>query len=91
MKKLTKDEKYVLEVIEKNIDSVFDILESDTFIASIYLLKYIDDGDLDCYNKFLELMAKFSYEERKQVYMNVFANLNNRKSKKEKDKTKVLR
>ena len=82
---LDKEDKKIYKMLKKQLSSIYDIFESETFIASIYLLRYIDSGEIKYYQMYLEKMEKFSFEERKQVLLNVAANLSARKNKKQKE------
>ena len=83
------DEKEILKILRREAESIYDIFESDTFITTIYLLKYLDDGEIKYYNLFLEKMNKLSLEEKRQVFLNVISNLKNREQNVVKTKKKV--
>ena len=80
---LSQEDKEIYRIIEKQVDGILDIFDSETFITSMYLLKYLDDGDIKYYNMFNEKMAKLNFEERKQVFINVIGNLKEKKNKKD--------
>ncbi len=83
---MNDEEKLVLDCVRKELASLYDIFESKTFITSIYLLKFLDDGDITYYNKYLMNMEKLNLTEKRQVFMNIIVNL---KEKEKKDKTKI--
>ena len=60
------------QLVTKTIDDVF---KSETFICSMYLLKYIYDKDESYFNKFIERFSNFTPQEQMQVMSNVYANL----------------
>lgn len=80
---MDKQDQEIYKTTKKQINSLNDVFESDTFIASIYLLHYLNNGNEIYYNLFLEKMEKFSYEERVQVFINVSNNLKEQKNKKD--------
>lgn len=80
-KETEKFTKKALDVIRKNLD---DIVNSKTFVCSMYFLKYLKDKDQDSFNKFISLFEKLKYVEMLQVMANVHVNLN-----KESEKIKI--
>lgn len=91
-KYLSNEDKKLYRVLEKQIDGIYDIFESTTFITSVYLLKYLSDGDIKYYNLFIEKMSNLNLEERRQVFINVLSNLKEQqKNKKENNKHNKVR
>ena len=86
---MNKEDKLIYKTIKKQFDSILDIFESETFMASIYLLKYFESDDIKYYNTFLEKMNKFTIEEKKQVLLNVVNNLKEQNKNKNKKHNKV--
>ncbi len=59
-------------LVTKSIDK---ILNSETFICSMYFLKYIYFKDEKYFNIFMEMFKKLTTQEQIQVMCNVRANL----------------
>lgn len=69
------EEKYLQETINTIFDKVKAVLDKNTFLCSVYLLKYINDKDEESYKNFLSIFKKLSLEEMIQVLNNVRVNL----------------
>jgi len=74
------------KLVTKTID---DILKSETFICSMYLLKYIYDKDERYFNRFIEKFSNFTPQEQMQVMSNVYANLVGQGKLKNKETSKL--
>jgi len=81
-----KEQKELLKKTEKFVLKTFDdIFKSETFICSIYLLKYMNDKDEKYFNKFIAMFRKFTLQEQVEVLCNVRANLIEQGKLKEKE------
>ena len=69
------DERYLKETIYNMFDNVKAVFNKNTFLCSVFLLKYIKDKDEDAYQSFISLFKKLTLEEMIQVFSNVKANL----------------
>ena len=69
------EEEYLQETINDMFGKVKAVLDKNTFLCSIYLLKYINDKDEEAYKSFLSIFRKLSLEEMIQVLNDVRANL----------------
>ena len=85
-KNLSEEDKEIFKLLNNQLDNMQDVFKSDTFKASIYLLKYLSDNDIKYYIMFQEMMAHFTINEKKQVISNVIANLIEQNKNKEKVK-----
>ncbi|MBR3661179.1 MAG: hypothetical protein IKN63_04720 [Bacilli bacterium] len=68
-------DKEILEYLNHYLNDMFDILDSQTFKCSMYLLRYIYDDDICAYKEYEKIYQGLNNEEKKQICINVAGNL----------------
>ena len=81
---------YLLEAFKEHVEGALeDILESETLIISMYLLKYLYDRDEKYWNTFIDKFSKLNFREQVQVLMNASVNLKEQDKSLQNDKQKI--
>ena len=58
------NDKEIFDYLNHYLNDMFDILDSNTFKCSMYLLRYIYDNDLEAFKEYQKMYNELNNEEK---------------------------
>ena len=65
---ISDEERETLKLLKTSLDGLKKTLKSKEMLCACYLYKFIENNDLEAYQKFLFMMNEFTLEQKKMVF-----------------------